>query len=101
MSTQDSIFCKNCVLKEMINVQYIKLGLHFLSYFFLMDMFLYSLPWGQASESDGKVSLPVMCQAVCIAQPQPYRQCATYQAWYDHVGVTAVENLTSRVFPFR
>ena len=69
MSTQESIFCKNCVLKEMINVQYIKLGLHFLSYFFLMDMFLYSLPWGQASESDGKESLPAMCQAVCIAQP--------------------------------
>jgi hypothetical protein len=68
----------------MINVQYIKLGLHFLSYFFFMDMFLviekYSLPWRQASESEGKESLPVMCQAVCIAQPQPYRQCATCQA---------------------
>jgi hypothetical protein len=31
----------------------------------------YHMPWRGAIESAGQVSLPVICQAVCVAKPQP------------------------------
>jgi hypothetical protein len=37
-----------------------------------------------------QVGLPVMWQAVDVMQPQPDRQCATYQEWRANVGVTTV-----------
>ncbi len=58
----------------------------------------YHIPRWRAIESTGQVSLPVICQAVCVGQPQPNRLCATCQACHDHVGVTNIEDCIQLVF---
>jgi hypothetical protein len=37
----------------------------------------------------GQVNLPVTRHSARVMQP--YRECATFEAWHDNVGVTTVE----------